>query len=151
MSRRLAAAIVICVSLLGVVAAERRFVRQPAATPGGAHDDTSAAVHPLSAMESQLALVKSNGYESAGAWFVEGQVTNIAGVPLDQIQVVVQWFDGNGDFVKSDTAFIDFHPLLPGQTSHFKATSEGSPSMMKYTVQFKRHRGGMFSTRDDRR
>jgi len=99
----------------------------------------------------QLAILASRGYESdsGGFFFVEGQVKNLTDTPLKSVAVVATWFDKDGTFITTDTALIDYNPLMPGQTSPFKTITRGNPRMSKFRVEFKHLLGGTLSSRDD--
>lgn len=100
-----------------------------------------------------LALVATRGYESESGsyWYVEGQVKNISSEPIRRIQVVSTWYDKADQFISSDSAMVEYDPLLPGQTSPFKTITRGNPAMSKYSVSFKSMFGPEFPTRDDRK
>lgn len=100
-----------------------------------------------------LALVSARGYESESGnyWYVEGQVQNISETPLKNVEAVSTWFTKDGTFIKSDSAIIEYNPLMPGQTSPFKTITRGNPQMSKYSVDFKQLMGGTLRTRDDRK
>lgn len=99
-----------------------------------------------------LALISSREYESASAGFryVEGKVKNVADEPLKDVMAVVTWADNEGRVIKSDTAAIDFNPILPGQTSAFKTISTRNPAMSGYTVAFKTRSGDILEADDQR-
>ncbi|MBK9526998.1 MAG: hypothetical protein IPO41_01435 [Acidobacteria bacterium] len=73
---------------------------------------------------------------------VEGQVQNISGASLEAVQAVVTHYDGNGSFVTSDSALIEYNPLLPGQTSPYKVLTRHNPAMKTFNVEFKHILGG---------
>jgi hypothetical protein len=106
---------------------------------------------PPSPPPDQLAILASRGYESdSGNYFyVEGQVKNLTDKPLKNVAVVATWFDKEGTFITSDSALIDYNPLLPGQASPFKTITRGNPRMSKFSVEFKYLIGGTIPSRDD--
>jgi len=81
---------------------------------------------------------------------VEGQVKNISGVNLESIEAVVQYYDDNDNFVKSDSALIDYNPILAGQTSPFSVITTDNPAIKRYSVTFKYLFGGTLPTKDSR-
>lgn len=101
----------------------------------------------------KLALLSARGYETeyGGYHIVEGQVTNISDEPLRNVTVVATWLDGEGGFITSDDALIEYNPILPGQTSPFKTMTTSNPAMKRYTVSFKELMGGQIPTDDRRR
>lgn len=77
---------------------------------------------------------------------VEGRVKNLTGQSLRNVEAVVTWYTATGRFVTSDSAFIEFNPLLPGQISPFKVTTRTNPEMTSFSVEFKHLMGGTIRT-----
>jgi hypothetical protein len=102
--------------------------------------------------EEQLALVALRGSqsESGNYYYVEGQVKNISDRPLKSVQVVATWYDKDDKFITTDTAMIDYNPIMPGQTSPFKTITRGNPLMSRFSVDFKYIFGRTIPSRDDR-
>ena len=75
---------------------------------------------------------------------------NISDGPLRGVEVVASWYDKNGNFITSDSAVIEYSPIMPGQKSPFKTISRANPLMQRYTVSFKQLFGGELQWRDDR-
>lgn len=99
----------------------------------------------------KLELLSSRGYQSSiGHMTVEGQVKNITDKNLRRVQVVVQWYDKDGNFITSDEALIDYNPILPRQTSPFDVITTYNPQMENYTVNFKEFFGTTINTKDSR-
>ncbi len=122
------------------------FDSTPASTSPGRDSGVTPTATPV------LSLLTSRGYESesGGYWYVEGEVKNISDHPIKSLMAVSSWYDKGGTFIKSDSAMIEFDPLMPGQTSPFKTITRGNPEMSRYTVAFKAMFGGPIETRDDR-
>jgi len=97
-----------------------------------------------------LELIAMNDTREYDFITVEGQVKNISGVSLDSIVAVVEFYDANGDFVKSDSALIDYNPILSGQTSPFSVITTDNPAIKKYSTTFKYFSGGTLPTKDSR-
>ena len=76
----------------------------------------------------------------------EGQVKNISGRKLTRVQALVTWYDKNGDMITSDTSFIEYDPILPGQISPFKVMERYNPAMKKANIEFKYMGGGEIPT-----
>lgn len=85
----------------------------------------------------QLVLLSSNGTSSSGYHHVNGQVQNVTSESLRNIEAVVSWFDDRDTFITSDSALVEFNPLLPQQTSPFRVLTRSNPEMKKFTVEFK--------------
>ena len=67
----------------------------------------------------------------------EGQVGNISGVKLENVQAVVQFYTEDGEFVTSDSSIIEFNPLMPGQLSPFKVMEGNNPLIKSASISFK--------------
>jgi hypothetical protein len=101
----------------------------------------------------QLALLSTRGYETEGGGYyvVEGQVQNVSTKSLDSIEAVSTWYAADGTLITSDSALIEYNPILPGQTSPFKTMSTANPKMSKYAVEFKAMFGSTIQTEDRRK
>ena len=62
---------------------------------------------------------------------------NISGQKLGNVMAVVQFNDEKGDLITAGDALIDYNPILPGQTSSFKAMATANPAMKKAQLDFK--------------
>ena len=72
------------------------------------------------------------GYATAS-----GEVKNISGAPLSNVEAIVSFYDRNGTFITSDDALIDYNPVMPGQTSPFKVMATENPAMKTARIEFK--------------
>ena len=78
-----------------------------------------------------------------GGFFIyEGQVTNNTRERLENVEVVATYFTDNGTFVTSDSALVDFNPMLPGQSSPFSVYTTFNPAIARCAVEFKEFFGG---------
>jgi hypothetical protein len=69
---------------------------------------------------------------------VSGLVRNPAGgSPVNGVTAVVFAFDGNGGFVSSGRAPLDFSALAPGDDSPFVVTVPNAPAVTRYRVSFR--------------
>ena len=82
-----------------------------------------------------------HGYAKA-----EGQVKNISGRKLKNVEALVIWFDNNGNMITSDSSLIEYNPIMPGQTSPFSVMEQYNPAMTKARVEFKYLFGGSIQT-----
>lgn len=89
-----------------------------------------------------LELLSKRGEREYDYITVEGQVKNITAEPLEHVQVVIECHTADGTFVKSAESLISYDPLLPGQTSPFKAMTTDNPAIKTYRVSFKTMWGG---------
>ena len=77
---------------------------------------------------------------------MEGEVRNISGTAIRNVEAVVELRDANSRFVSSATALIEYQPLLPNQSSPFKVIGRHNPAITQFTVSFKELFGGQIST-----
>lgn len=82
---------------------------------------------------------------------VTGRVKNISGESLKNVEAVVEFEDRNGQLITTDSALIDYNPILPGQTSTFKVIETYNPAMKKAGISFKDLMGGSIPTYSKRR
>ena len=71
-------------------------------------------------------------------------VKNLTNESIDNIEAVATIYDENGNFITSESALIDYRPLLAGQTSPFSIMVRKNPAMTDYRVEFKEFSGGTF-------
>lgn len=105
---------------------------------------------PAGIQEAQLALLSSRGYKEYDYSIVEGQVRNTSSRSIQSIVAVVTWYDDNDNFVTSESALIEYDPLVAGETSTFKVMSRTPASARRYSIDFKRFGSGSIRW-DDRR
>ena len=65
---------------------------------------------------------------------------------LKDVEVVVTYYDKNGNFIISDSALIDFNPILDGQVSPFTVHTIYNPAMRTARIEFKFLFGGTIPT-----
>lgn len=108
---------------------------------------------PLPAPTEPLALLSVTNEISAGGGYaiVTGEVKNISGQSLKNVEAVATWYDKDGGFIRSDSTLIAYNPILIGQTSPYKVMSTHNPAMAKYSIGFKSLFGTAIASRDDRK
>jgi hypothetical protein len=90
-----------------------------------------------------LAVTAANEYyDSLGSRHLEGEVRNISGQSLNAVWAVVSYYTAAGEYVRSDTAPIEFQPILPHQTSPFHIVGPENPAITRWKLQFKIFGGG---------
>lgn len=94
----------------------------------------------------QLEIVNSRWSEDYGYAIYEGQVKNISHSKLENVQAVVTWYNKNGKMITSNSALIEYNPILPGQSSPFKVIKTYNPAMERAGVEFSRLMGGTIRT-----
>ena len=112
---------------------------------------SSSAVEPASTPEEskpQLKLLSWHWQQSESDYYVEaeGQVKNLTGDNLESVEAVVTYYTKEGGFICSDSALVEYNPILPGQTSPFDVISTYNPKMKKAIVEFKYLLGGTLVT-----
>lgn len=90
----------------------------------------------------QLELVNWNWRTEYDYAIAEGKVKNISGVSLKNIEAVVSFYTKEGTFITSDTALIEYNPLLADQESPFKVMTTFNPAMNNAKIDFKDLWGG---------
>jgi len=98
----------------------------------------------------KLELLAANGYKEHGYAMVDGLVKNISSVSLHNVEAVIIWQTASGELVKTASALINYNPILPGQTSPFKALTTDNPAMTHYKITFQELSGGMITLVDSR-
>lgn len=81
-------------------------------------------------------------YKNYNYIIAEGTVKNISSESIDNVVAVMQIYDKQDKFIKSDHALIEYRPILPGQTSPFKIISSYNPAMNKASIDFQAFAGG---------
>ena len=97
--------------------------------------------------EYLLQVESFNCYEEYGYFHITGEVTNISNRSLSNIEAVGGMYTDEGEFVKSDSALIDYNPVLSNQTSPFSIISTMNPAISKCNVNFKTLMGGTIATK----
>lgn len=98
----------------------------------------------------QLRAEKWSWHRSSRFAIAEGQVTNISSEPLKSVTAVVTFTTKSGEFVTSDSALIEYNPILPNQTSPWKVMASWNPAMESARVEFKTLFGGTLRTEHER-
>lgn len=101
---------------------------------------------------SELELQDSRCYKetsgnSGGLAYVKGNVKNISSRRLETIEAVVTWHTRANEFVVSDSALIQYDPLMPGNSSPFEIATKFNPAMDVCSLVFKKRGGNQISHR----
>ncbi|UCD89887.1 MAG: zinc ribbon domain-containing protein [Desulfobacterales bacterium] len=96
--------------------------------------------------ESDLALLRRRWYLRSGLATVEGEVKNISKGALERVQVIITWYDNDGNMLTSDSAFIEKDPIFPEHTSFFQVIKLYEPSMKTAKIEFKDMDGNSIAT-----
>lgn len=87
--------------------------------------------------EKLLELLDYENIREYGFITVKGEVKNISDKRLENILVVIYYFDENDEFIKTAEALIDYNPIMPNQISPFEAITTDNPLITNYIVTFK--------------
>ena len=79
---------------------------------------------------------------------VSGEITNIGGDKLDDVEAVTTFYDSNGGVVTTADAVIDFNPLMPGQTSPYKTMNPDNPLIKTEKTEFHTMNGPLLAYSD---
>jgi Bacterial SH3 domain len=114
-------------------------------------EDEEHWVHESVVLTEEERLYRATAQLKVGDWswhvdydyaIAEGQVTNVSGSSLENVEAVVTYMTDSGAFITSDNALIEYNPLLSGQTSPWKVMTQHNPAMKSAGVQFKTLFGG---------
>ena len=131
------------ISTLEAIAAVATEAARPTNTPPPPATETPLP-YKLSLISGSCTTRKDIGFIEC-----EGFVENISGVSMTNVEAVVIYTSG-GTSVSSDSALIDYSPILPGQQSPFSTIGRYNPAFDGWRVEFKEFLGGTILTRDDR-
>jgi hypothetical protein len=84
-----------------------------------------------------LELQSWNWREEYGYAVVEGSVKNISGVNLKDVEAEVSFFSKDSSFITSTDGLTDHNPILPNQSSSFRALTTHKPTMERISIQFR--------------
>lgn len=97
--------------------------------------------------EYLLELKSYKCYEEYGYFQITGEVTNISDRSISNVEAIGGAYTKEGEFVKSDSALIEYNPIMPGQTSPFKVMTTMNPLISKCNIDFKSLMGGSIATK----
>lgn len=143
--------LVVLVVLIGatVMDASDRAAKAVSAASGSASSPSVSANAPAGSSD-QLELVSYSCDKEYGYFTIKGQVKNISGASMKDVQAVGSIYTNDGTFVTSSDALIEYNPILPGQTSPFTTMSTDNPAATKCMVEFKEFFGGTIPTKVDK-
>ena len=100
-----------------------------------------------------LVLESWSWHEEYGYAVAEGEVTNVSGHKIENIEVVATFRQSDGTLITSDSALIAYTSLMPGQTSTFKVYATWNPRMKRAGLEFRHFWGNQINcvTRDQYR
>lgn len=87
--------------------------------------------------KAKLVLVNWSWSSEHGYVTVEGQVGNISGQKFQNVEALVEFYTEDKKFIKSDSALIEYNPIMPGQISPFKVITTHNPLIKAANINFK--------------
>jgi hypothetical protein len=120
---------------------------EPASDRAGtalAHAGTNAGAAANGAVTTALELMSLNQEMQDGKLTISGLVRNPrGGVPQERLTAVVFFFDGQGGFLSSTRAPLDYRALAPGEESPFQLSAPAPAGVARYRVSFRRDEGAV--------
>jgi len=101
-----------------------------------------ASVEESESKEPKLKLLDYNFNRENDYIITSGQVENISEENLENVEILVKFLDEDDNFIKSDSALIDYNPILSGQISPFEVITTDNPLIKRYSISFKDLLGG---------
>lgn len=74
---------------------------------------------------------------------IEGRVKNTSAEPIANLEARGDFVTSDKTFVKSDSALVDYRPLMPNQTTPFKVMTSENPLISSCEIAFKEFGGGI--------
>lgn len=74
---------------------------------------------------------------------IEGRVKNVSAEPITNLEARGEFVASDKTFVKSDSALVDYRPLMPSQTTTFKVLTSENPLISKCELAFNEFNGGI--------
>lgn len=92
--------------------------------------------------------VKSfKNYKQYDYAYIVGEVENISNKKLLNVKVLGVYYDENKEIIKTDSALIEYDPLLPKQISPFKVMTRDNPAIESAAVTFQFLDGQLIPTK----
>jgi hypothetical protein len=83
-----------------------------------------------------------------GFMTLEGEVLNRSDTPIDNLLAVGIFKTQEDEFIKAETALVEYQPLLPHQRSPFKVMAMYNPAMKYCSLGFKQMFGGKIASEE---
>lgn len=87
---------------------------------------------------------------TGGMWQVLGRVKNRSTAFIEDLWVMIQFFDVGDELLLYEESPLPINPLSPSESSPFKVFVEGNLPIQKITIAFKNASGAPISTIDER-
>ena len=94
------------------------------------------------APQPKLKVLNFRCYSEHVYMFVSGEVKNTSSSKLKNVVAVGTFRAADGTHITTETALLEYNPIMPGQTSPFQAGGKHNPLMTKCSLGFKYLLGG---------
>jgi hypothetical protein len=145
-SRHALAVAAVAAVMIGAVIAFWSIGRlmEPAADRAGTVAARAGAGANSAAAATALELMSLRQEMQDGTLTISGLVRNPrGGVPQERLTAVVFFFDGQGGFLSSTRAPLDYRALAPGEESPFQLSAPAPAGVARYRVSFRRDEGAV--------
>jgi len=105
----------------------------------------AAPAAPASPAKPPLELLSFNCVQDNGFAYVTGEVKNVSGEALENVQSVGEFRTSGSELVKTADALVEYNPIMPGQTSPYKVITTDNPQIKGCSISFKYLMGGKIS------
>ena len=116
-----------------------------------ASDDMIRIATATAVSKSLAPQIRSTQYRSEreqGYATITGIAANLTDKPIKNVEALVEFFDRDGSFVKSESALIDLPMLRAGEDSPFTVQARDMPSIRAYRVRFRELLGASIPSTD---
>lgn len=139
---------VIVLGIVGLIALSAAYDDGPtnasssSSRSGSGGTTTSGGVASRDEQRPKLEVLSFRCEKEHGFVYVRGEVRNISPRKLQNVTAVGNFRNAQGALVKTETALVEYNPLMPGQTSPYQAGGTGNPQITNCSVGFKHLMGG---------
>lgn len=92
--------------------------------------------------QPKLKVLSFRCYSEHTYMFISGEVKNTSNSKLKNVVAVGTFRTADGTHITTETALLEYNPIMPGQSSPFKAGGKHNPLMAKCSLGFKHLFGG---------
>lgn len=109
----------------------------PRSTPRSRPPARTVQSTPKAPAPTELLLLSWSWHQERDYAIVEGEVENISGHRLVNVEALVTFKTKDGEFITSDSSLIEYQILMPDQKSPFKVMARWNPLMSNAHISFK--------------
>jgi hypothetical protein len=121
-----------------------KAIDEAEAALAASHPDSDTIQSSAPTDGAMLVVTAANEYYQPGSGYrhIEGEVKNVAGQSLKNVEAVVSYYTADGEYVTTERNLIEFQPILSNQTSPFQILTPGNPAITRWKLQFQIMGGG---------